>query len=115
MNKNILIDNIERYAALIGKKPTPACVAAGVGKDFLSDIRRGRSPSVDKVAKLAAFLKCSTSDLIGDAQQKQPSELCYAWELLNEEGHVRLVEYATDLVASGRYIKTASDLGEDVG
>lgn len=107
MDREILIFNIRKYCAARNEKPTIVCSAAGVGRSFVSDIARGRSPSVAAVADLAAYLGVSASDLIGDA--KTPAELAplaAAWAELNEEGRERLVIYAEDLVASGRYIKT---------
>ena len=58
------------------------------------------------VADLAAHLGVTTSDLVGDA--RTPAELAPladAWAELNEEGRERLIAYAEDLVAGGRYIK----------
>ena len=106
MDKDLLIFNIQKFCELRDTKPTPACIAAGVGHSFLTDIKRDKMPSVEKVATLAAHLGVSVSDLIGDAQT--PAELAplaAAWAELNDEGRARLVEYAEDLVAGGRYIK----------
>lgn len=106
MNNETLIFNIERYCEKREIKPTPAAIAAGIGRTFISDLRRGKVPSVAKVADLASFLGVSTSDLVGDA--KTPADLAplaAAWEEMNEDGRARLVEYAEDLVAGGRYIK----------
>ena len=108
MNKELLIMNIRRYCEARGEKPTVACTAAGVGKNFVSNMTRGQTPSVASVADLAAYLGVSSSDLIGDA--KTPVDLAPladAWADLNEEGRERLVQYAEDLVASGRYIKNS--------
>lgn len=66
MDRNILIQNIIRCCANKGEPPTNACFNAGVGKSFISDIKRGQTPSVAKVASLAAYLGVSTSDLVGD-------------------------------------------------
>ena len=107
MNKELLIMNIRRYCEARGEKTTVACTAAGVGKNFVSNMSRGQTPSVAAVADLAAYLGASTSDLIGDA--KMPADLAplaAAWADLNDEGRERLIAYAEDLVASGRYIKT---------
>lgn len=106
MDKDIMISNIRKFCAARNLKPTIACTAAGVGKSFVSDIARGKMPSVAKVADLAAYLGVSCSDLVGDAQT--PTELAPladAWTDLNDEGRARLVEYAEDLVRGGRYIK----------
>jgi len=66
MDKDLLVQNIIRYCTVRGEPPTVACVNAGLGKDFLSDIKRGRTPSVAKVADMATYLEVSTSDLVGD-------------------------------------------------
>lgn len=106
MDNTTLISNILNYCAAAEKKPTVACTEAGVGKSFISTLRNGVSPSMAKVVDLAAYLGVSCSDLVGDA--KMPAELAplaAAWAELNDEGRSRLVAYAEDLVAGGRYIK----------
>ena len=106
MDKEQLIMNVRKYCAAKGQKPTNACLAAGVGKSFVSDLGRGRMPSISAFADLAAYLEVSVSDLVGDA--KTPADLAPladAWAELNDDGRARLVEYAEDLVAGGRYIK----------
>ena len=106
MDKELLIFNIRKYCAARNLKPTIACTAAGVGRSFVSDIDRGNVPSVSRVADLAAYLGVSTSDLVGDtATPADLAPLADAWAELNEEGRARLVAYAEDLTASGRYIK----------
>lgn len=106
MNNETLIFNIQKFCEARDTKPTPAAIAAGIGRTFFADLNRGKTPSVAKVAALAAYLGVSTSDLVGDAQT--PAELAPladAWAELNEEGRARLVAYAEDLTLSGRYIK----------
>ena len=110
MDKELLIFNIRKYCAAKNVKPTIACTAAGVGRSYISSIARGQTPSVASVADLAAYLCVSVSDLVGDA--KTPAELAplaAAWAELNEEGRQRLIDYAEDLTASGRYIKNHPD------
>ena len=109
MDRELLILNITKFAAANGESPSGACLAAGVGKNFVSELKRGKTPSVSSVFALAAHLGVTTSDLVGDA--KTPAELAplaAAWAELNDEGRDRLTAYAEDLVASGRYIKTDS-------
>lgn len=108
MTNETLIFNIQKYCEAKNTKPTPAAIAAGVGRTFFADLNRGKTPSVSKVADLAAYLGVSVSDLVGDA--KTPAELAPladAWAALSDEGRVRLVEYAEDLVAGGRYSKNS--------
>lgn len=117
MDKEILIANIRKFCAARNLKPTIACVGAGVGRSYVSSIARGQTPSVASVADLAAFLGVTTSDLVGDAAT--PAELrplAEAWAELNEEGRERLISYAEDLVAGGRYKKHNPDeLGQEGG
>ena len=106
MNNETLIFNIQKYCELRDTKPTPAAIAAGIGRTFFADLNRGKTPSVAKIADLAAYLGVSVSDLVGDA--KTPADLAplaAAWAELNDEGRERLIQYAEDLTASGRYIK----------
>ena len=106
MNKELMISNILKFCAARDVKPTVVCTEAGVGKNFVTNMKRGQTPSVASVADLAAYLGVSTSDLVGDA--KTPVDLAplaAAWAELNEEGRERLTQYAEDLTSSGRYKK----------
>lgn len=68
MDNQVLIDNITAACEAKGEKVTPACVAAGVGKSFISNLRRGQSPSVASVAALADYLGVTTSALLGEKE-----------------------------------------------
>lgn len=106
MNKELMISNVLKFCSARDIKPTVACAEAGVGKNFVTNMKRGQTPSVAAVADLAAYLGVSTSDLVGDSQTPADlAPLADAWAELNEEGRARLTAYAEDLTASGRYIK----------
>lgn len=112
MDKDLLIQNIVTYARAKGESMSHACIAAGAGKSFISDIKRGRMPSLSKFVDLAEYLGISMSDLVGDTvsnSDTQTSEesrkLLELLSQLNEEGREKLLEYADDLVLSGKYIK----------
>lgn len=117
MDKETLVTNIETYCKTKKIKPSPACIAAGLGKNFLTDIKRGQTPSVAKVAALAAYLGVSTSDLVGDAREspegarlpQDERELLDLYRLMNEEGQERLRDTADDMVRGGKYIKSDAD------
>ena len=66
MDRELLVQNIERYCSKKGVKPTNACRDSGVGASFLTDIKRGQTPSVAKVQLLAQYLCCTVSDLLGE-------------------------------------------------
>ena len=68
MDRELLIANIHHYCKLRGEYPTRACEAAGVGKSFISSIRRGQTPSVASVSDLAAYLGITTSALLGEKE-----------------------------------------------
>ena len=104
MDRDLLICNIERYAAAKNESPSGASIAAGLGKNFVTNIRRGQTPSVAAVADLAAHLGVMTSDLIGDARQPEEApELLACWAELNEEGREALLHVAVGFVNSGIY------------
>ena len=67
MNPESFVQNVKKRCAVIGKAPTVACREAGVGTSFIRNIEaRGSMPSVDRVEKLAAYLGCTVSELIGE-------------------------------------------------
>lgn len=66
MDRELLVQNIEQYCSKKGVKPTNACRNSGVGASFLTDIKRGQTPSVAKVQLLAQYLGCTVSDLLGE-------------------------------------------------
>lgn len=66
MDKDIFVENVRKYCEAKGVKPTVACRESGVGTSFLTDIKRGQTPSVGKVQLLAQYLGCTVSDLLGE-------------------------------------------------
>lgn len=76
MNTDIFVQNVKRYCAINGVKPTVACAESGAGKDLLSKLaNHGAIPSVAKVHLLAQYLGCTVSDLLGEkATSSPPSE-----------------------------------------
>ena len=75
MDREVFVQNIEKYCAQNGVKPTNACRDSVVGASFVTDIKRGQTPSVAKVQLLAQYLGCTVSDLLGEkATSSPPSE-----------------------------------------
>ena len=104
MDKDLLLANIDYYCKAKKIKPTPACVEAGVGRTFVHEIKRGQTPSVAKIAALAAYLGVTTSDLVGDARDPPGStEISELYAQLNEGGQEILVDYARHLVYTKKY------------
>lgn len=76
METELFVQNVKKYCALKGVKPTNACAESGAGKSLMSDItNRGRIPSVERIQLLAQYLGCTVSDLLGEkAISSPPSE-----------------------------------------
>lgn len=86
-----------------------------MNKSTVSRYENGlQEPMVSTVKNIAVFFSVDPSDLlgyntqIGDLHTPQLKVLADALEQLNDEGREKLLDYAADLVASGRYIKTDS-------
>lgn len=74
MNSELFVENVKKLCFARGELPTIACKKAGVGGSFISDINRGRVPSVEKVQKLAVYLGATTSDLLGEDTSSLPTQ-----------------------------------------
>ena len=76
METELFVQNVKKYCALKGVKPTNACAESGAGKSLISDItNRGPIPSVERIQLLAQYLGCTVSDLLGEkATSSPPSE-----------------------------------------
>lgn len=67
MNPEIFVQNVKRRCKELGIAPTVACRESGAGASFFNHILvQGSSPSVDRVEKLATYLGCTVSELIGE-------------------------------------------------
>lgn len=118
MEKEIFVQNVKKYCSLRGVKPTVACRESGAGRSLLTNLEQnGSLPSVEKVQMLAAYLGVTTSELLGEEKEPVPvtesapaglDELGRIYGTLNDEGREKLLDYAADLEASGRYIKSSS-------
>ncbi len=74
MQTEIFVQNVKRYCAQRGVKPTVACAESGAGKDLLGQLsKRGTIPSVERVQLLAQYLGCTTSDLLGETPGALPA------------------------------------------
>lgn len=68
MDKEKFVQNVKRYCAQKGVKPTVACAESGAGKDLIGKLMgRGSVPSIEKVQLLAQYLGCTVSDLLGES------------------------------------------------
>ena len=58
--------NVQEFCNAKNVTPTVAFRESGIGKNFFDNMRRGSAPSIEKVQKLAQYLGCTTSDLLGE-------------------------------------------------
>lgn len=72
MDKKLFVQNIKKYCALRGVKPTVACRESGVSSSFITNIEKGSEPSVAKVQKLATYLGVTVGELLGERPPEIP-------------------------------------------
>ena len=66
MNPEKFVQNVKNQCAARGIPPTAACAESGAGKNLLREVLNGKTPGIDRVEKLAAYLGCTVSELIGE-------------------------------------------------
>ncbi len=66
MNPDSFVQNVKKQSKLRGVPPTTACSESGAGKNLLREVLNGKTPGIDRVEKLAAYLGCTVSELIGE-------------------------------------------------
>lgn len=66
MDSEIFIKNVKKYCDQKQEPPTVVCKNAGIGHGFMTEIKRGQKPSVERVQQLAQYLGVTTSDLLGE-------------------------------------------------
>lgn len=69
MAEGDLKDRVEKRLKAIGGKPIPTATAAGLGRDFITDIINGKKASVrgSKLEQLANALQTTTQYLLGES------------------------------------------------
>ena len=66
MDSNVFIENVKARCKELGTTPTVACTESGAGKNLITNMKKGISPSLERVGLLAEYLHCSISDLTGE-------------------------------------------------
>ena len=105
MNKDVFVQNVKKYCALKGVKPTVACDESGAGKNLIGQlVNRDTVPSVERVQLLAQYLGVTTSDLLGEAQKSSPSKTDRLLEVFGDltEDEKQDVARYVDLVKARR-------------
>lgn len=98
--------------------------AVGVARSTISMWESGeREPDFESLEALSDFFnvpigtffpsgECKETDIFSSLP-KPEQQLLLSYRNLNEEGQTKLIDYADDLVSSGKYIKSnPSDLGQ---
>lgn len=99
MNTELFVQNIKKYCALRGVKPTVACRESGAGTNLINMLeRRGSIPSVEKVQSLAQYLGVTVSELLGERPPEIPSfpehpDLVLRYDQLSEEAQKEVMAF----------------------
>lgn len=64
-------DKLKELCDLHGTSPTAVALAAGMAKSNVTGWKKGQSPSLDAIIKLAGQLGVSPKDLVPDTTQMQ--------------------------------------------
>ena len=114
-NKEIMARNIRYYMELHNKSRNDMCTALGVKYTTFTDWVNGKAyPRIDKIELMANYFGIQKSDLVEDGRTSQQiaplqRQLLLLVEQLNDEGQRRVLDYAADLVAGGRYQKNKGE------
>ena len=116
------MNSVERVKSICKNRKIPISRLEkdlGFGNGYISQLRKGTFPG-DRLAAIAKYLDTTTEFLLnGDQIEKTPTltakderndsmenKLIELYRELNEEGQEKLIDYADDMVRSGKYIKT---------
>ena len=69
MDTDIFIANVKARCKALGTTPTVACAESGAGKNLITYMKNGSSPSLKRVKLLADYLGCSIDDLTGEVSR----------------------------------------------
>ena len=110
-------DNFIKACTMKGISPSVVAEQIGLNRSSVTGWKNGSIPKDSTIQKLADYFGISKTDLTGETFLKvtgpvtpipassELQRLSNALEELNEEGREKLLDYAADLVASGRYKK----------
>lgn len=116
--RTIFSKNLNRYLELHNLTQAEVAKRIGVSAQTFNTWCKGIAlPRMGKIQSLADFFKINKSDLIDPASSSSSERaltcseeaLIDKYRELNGEGQEKVLDYATDLVAGGRYIKSDPD------
>ena len=121
----VFYDNFIKACTMRGDSPSIVAERIGLNRSSVTGWKNGATPKDSTIQKLADYFGISKTDLTGETYLKvtgpvtsipassELQRLSDALAELNEEGREKLLDYAADLVASGRYKKAdPADLGQ---
>ena len=118
----VFYDNFIKACTMRGISPSVAAEQIGLNRSSVTGWKNGSVPKDSTIQKLADYFGIKKTDLTGETYLKvtgpvtsapassELQRLSDALDELNEEGREKLLDYAADLVASGRYKKADPDV-----
>lgn len=110
--------SLNRYISSSGYTQKEIAEKLGVSKSSVTNWLKGKnSPDANLVMPICNLLNITVGQFYGE-EEKSPStaeavpgeeQLISLYRDLNDEGREKLVDYADDLVSSGKYIKSNPD------
>ena len=122
--------NLRRAREKKGLSQKYIAASLGVSAPTVSEWESGRkTPTVENLIRLSDLIGASVDYLLGREEKTVPADcgedvksvfpevFIKAYQELNDEGREKVIEYATDLAASGRYRKKADkhEMGSAAG
>ncbi|MEY8386707.1 helix-turn-helix transcriptional regulator [Oscillospiraceae bacterium 38-13] len=94
MDKQKIVENIQRICKERGTNPTTAGERSGAGKEMVTNMKRkGTMPSIERFQLLAQYLDVTVSELLGE--EKKPIPVTEDGPEPDEEPLMNLVEQLT--------------------
>lgn len=66
MDKAKFVEIVKKHCEARGISLSAACRESGAGESLMDNVKRGRTPSIDSIQKLAAYFGVTTSQLLGE-------------------------------------------------
>lgn len=74
MDTNKIVINIQKLCEINNISPNKALTESGVGKDFISNIKKGQTPTITKVKDIAEYFNVSVDYLLGNEKETKSDE-----------------------------------------
>lgn len=122
MDFSVIVERVERLCLEKGMDKR-IYTKSGAGKDFISNIKKGSAPSVEKVFAVANHIDCSVDYLLGRTNNpashmdsgemaglnSEEKRLIEGYRELNDEGKKQAVIYVTEFLMQNIRFTQKSD------